>query len=41
MPMLLSRAFAAFFDSERAGSIVLAFCTLLALVLANSALGPA
>jgi NhaA family Na+:H+ antiporter len=40
-PMLLSRTFVAFFNSEKAGSVILILCTLLSLALANSALGPA
>ena len=37
---ILSRTFIAFFESERAGGVLLIFCTLLALTLANSSLGP-
>jgi Na+:H+ antiporter, NhaA family len=40
-PMLLSRTFIAFFNSEKAGSVILILCTLLSLTLANSAFGTA
>ena len=36
----LSSTFKAFFSSSKSGGIVLILCTLLSLVLANSALGP-
>lgn len=40
MPILqLTRTFRNFFDSERAGGLVLLFCTILSMVLANSAWG--
>lgn len=39
-PMVLSRTFARFFESEKAGALVLVACTLVSLVVANSALGP-
>ncbi|HUH59637.1 MAG TPA: Na+/H+ antiporter NhaA [Candidimonas sp.] len=35
----LSRTFKAFFDSEKAGAILLIVCTVIALLLANSAVG--
>ena len=38
--MPLSRSFTEFFESEKAGATALLACTLVALVLANSALGP-
>lgn len=38
---LLTRAFTDFFESERSAGILLLLCTVTALVLANSALGPA
>src|SRR6187401_1433719 len=34
--MKLTRAFTAFFESEKAGSIVLIFCTVVSLAIANS-----
>lgn len=37
----LSRTFTSFFESEKASGVVLIFCTLAALALANSAMGPA
>lgn len=37
--MLLSQTFTRFFESEKAGSVVLILCTLLALLLANSPAG--
>jgi NhaA family Na+:H+ antiporter len=37
---ILSRSFARFFTSQKAGGIVLIACTLLSLLLANSAAGP-
>ena len=40
VPMVLSRTFARFFASEKAGAVVLVACTLVSLVVANSALGP-
>jgi NhaA family Na+:H+ antiporter len=36
----LSRSFSEFFDSEKAGAMVLMACTLLCLLIANSAFGP-
>lgn len=40
MPILqLSKTFRNFFDSERAGGLVLLFCTILSMVLANSSWG--
>ena len=40
MPILqLTRTFRNFFDSERAGGLVLLFCTILSMVLANSVWG--
>lgn len=39
IPRRLSKTFERFFDSERSGGIVLIFCTLLSLALANSFLG--
>jgi NhaA family Na+:H+ antiporter len=36
----LSRTFIDFFESERAGGVLLIICTLLALTMANSSLGP-
>ena len=38
-PMVLSRTFARFFESGKAGALVLVACTLVSLVVANSALG--
>ena len=40
-PLVLSRTFARFFESEKSGAIVLVACTLASLLLANSAMGPA
>jgi NhaA family Na+:H+ antiporter len=37
---ILSRTFNDFFDSEKAGGVLLIICTLLALTMANSSLGP-
>ena len=40
MPLLqLSRTFTAFFESEKAGGVVLILCTILSLIVANSAAG--
>ena len=36
----LSRSFQAFFASEKAGGIILIFCTIVSLILANSVIGP-
>ena len=36
----LSNSFNSFFASKKAGGIVLVLCTILSLVLANSAVGP-
>ena len=36
----LSRSFKAFFASEKAGGVVLIFCTILSLIVANSMIGP-
>lgn len=41
MTTVLSRSFSNFFDSEKAGAIVLIACTVLCLLVANSASGPA
>ncbi len=38
--MILTRAFVEFFESEKSGAALLAGCTLLALGIANSTLGP-
>ena len=38
-PVTLSRSFAEFFESGKAGGVVLIVCTLVSLALANSALG--
>ncbi|MBK1679236.1 Na+/H+ antiporter NhaA [Rhodocyclus tenuis] len=40
-PTVLTRTFIAFFDSEKAGGVLLILCTLLSLIIANSLLGPA
>lgn len=40
-PTVLSRTYIAFFDSEKAGGVLLILCTLASLLVANSALGPA
>jgi NhaA family Na+:H+ antiporter len=37
---ILTRTFINFFESERAGGVLLIFCTLLSLAIANSSLGP-
>ncbi|MCG2584364.1 Na+/H+ antiporter NhaA [Massilia sp. TS11] len=37
---MLTNSFVRFFESERAGGVVLIFCTALSLVLANSAVAP-
>lgn len=39
--MKLSKLFTDFFNSEKAGGVVLILCTVLSLVLANTSLGPA
>ncbi|QGZ39849.1 sodium/proton antiporter, NhaA family (TC 2.A.33.1.1) [Pseudoduganella flava] len=39
--MNLSRTFTRFFESEKSGGIVLIVCTIVSLLLANSAFGPA
>lgn len=39
MQTMLSRTFTDFFDSEKSGSILLIFCTVVSLAMANSALG--
>ena len=39
-PTVLSRTYIAFFDSEKAGGVLLILCTLASLLVANSALGP-
>lgn len=36
----LSRSFQAFFDSEKAGGIILIACTVMSLIVANSMFGP-
>ena len=36
----LSRSFKAFFDSEKSSGILLVICTLISLMIANSAIGP-
>lgn len=36
----LSRSFKAFFDSEKAGGIILIVCTVVSLIVANSMIGP-
>jgi NhaA family Na+:H+ antiporter len=41
MSLVLSKSFADFFDSEKASAIVLMACTVLCLLIANSAVGPA
>jgi NhaA family Na+:H+ antiporter len=41
MPLALTRSFAEFFASEKAGAVLLLACTLISLSLANSAAGPA
>ena len=38
---MLLRTFVAFFNSEKAGSVILILCTPLSLAIARSALGPA
>lgn len=38
-PFTLSRSFVEFFESEKAGGVVLIVCTVVSLALANSALG--
>lgn len=40
-PAPLSRTFEAFFHSEKSGAVVLIACTIAALLVANSAAGPA
>lgn len=40
-PITLSRTFIRFFESEKAGGVVLIACTVLSLLIANSSLGPA
>ena len=40
-PTVLTRTFEAFFRSEKSAAIVLIFGTLVALLVANSAAGPA
>jgi len=39
-PTVLTRTFIAFFDSEKAGGVLLILCTLASLLVANSAPGP-
>lgn len=39
-PTVLSRTYIAFFNSEKAGGVLLILCTLSSLLVANSALGP-
>ncbi len=41
MPLALTRSFVEFFESEKAGAILLVVCTLVSLAIANSAIGPA
>ena len=41
MPLTLTRTFAEFFESEKAGAVLLLACTLVSLGIANSAAGPA
>ena len=41
MATVLSRTFNNFFESEKSGGILLILCTLVSLLLANSALGSA
>lgn len=41
MEMKLSQVFNAFFESEKAGGLVLLACTLISLFLANAGIGPA
>src|SRR4030095_7658904 len=36
----LSKSFKAFFDSKKSSGVLLVICTLVSLVLSNSALGP-
>lgn len=38
---MLSKTFIAFFESEKSSGVILIFCTLLSLLIANSAFGPA
>ena len=40
MPLQISKTFSEFFESEKSGAIALVGCTALALLIANSALGP-
>jgi NhaA family Na+:H+ antiporter len=40
MKTILSKAFNAFFNSQKSGGLLLVACTLLSLLVANSALGP-
>ena len=37
----LTKVFKIFLENERAGAVVLILCTLLALIVANTAIGPA
>lgn len=41
VPSALSRTFTSFIDSEKSGAMVLMACTVLCLLIANSAFGPA
>ncbi|MBL8429530.1 MAG: Na+/H+ antiporter NhaA [Dechloromonas sp.] len=40
LPTILSRSFTQFFESEKSSGIVLIVCTILSLIVANSAFGP-
>lgn len=41
LPTTLSSTFSQFFESEKSSGVVLIFCTILSLLVANSAFGPA
>ena len=41
MPLALTRSFADFFESEKAGAVVLLACTVVSMAIANSVIGPA
>lgn len=41
VPSALSRTFTQFMDSEKSGALVLMACTVICLIIANSAFGPA